>query len=98
MENLTLVFQKDKKRKKTHEEIKFLRLFTSCRKVLRKMPDHQNQVIFQVSHQQAVCILQPSRVQSIHRLLLHISFFGNLGFIEKHCHCRHHETRPEGHL
>ena len=37
MENLSRVFQKQK-RKKTYKEIEFLLLFTSCRKVLGKMP------------------------------------------------------------
>ena len=36
IENLSRVFQKQK-RKKTHEEIEFLLPFTSCRKVLGEM-------------------------------------------------------------
>ena len=33
----------------------------------------------------------------IHGLLLHVGFFGNMGFREKHHHCREHEARPKGH-
>ena len=35
---------------------------------------HQNRQVFQISHQQAACILRSSRDQYIHGLLLHISF------------------------
>ena len=50
---------------------------------------HWNRQTFQISHQRAACILQPSRDQYIRGLVLHISFFGNKGFKEKDHHCGH---------
>ena len=42
---------------------------------------YRNRRVFQISHQRTVCLLQPSRDQYIHGLLLHISFFGKMGLI-----------------
>ena len=44
---------------------------------------HWNRIVFQISHQQAICILQPSRDQYIHGSLLHISFFSTTWALEK---------------
>ena len=56
---------------------------------------HWNRQTFQISHQRAACILQPSRDQYIHGLVLHISFFGNKGFKEKDHHCGHGTMRHQ---